>query len=43
LIDEAVSSDVLTENEEGSLMFNGEFVTIPLDVGGEVRIEVDPR
>jgi hypothetical protein len=43
LIGDAVWSDLLTENEEGLLMFNGGFVTKPLDVGDEVRIEVDPR
>lgn len=43
LIDDAVSSGVLTKNEDGSLGYNGEFVTISLDVGGEVRIDVDPR
>lgn len=43
LIDDAVSSGILTEKEDGSLVFNGEFVTIPLDVGGEVRIDVEHR
>lgn len=42
LIDDAVSSGVLSEKEDGSLMFNGEFVTISLDVGGEARIDLDP-
>lgn len=43
LIDDAVSSGVLSEKEDGSLMFNGEFVTISLDVGGEAWIDLDPR
>lgn len=43
LIDDAVSSGILTEKEDGSLGYNGEFVTIPLDVGGEVRIDIEPR
>lgn len=43
LIDDAVLADILTESEDGSLEFNGEFVTIPLDVGGKIRIDVDPR
>ena len=43
LIDDAVSAGVLYEKGNGSLGFNGEFVTIPLDVGGEVWIDVDPR
>jgi hypothetical protein len=43
LIDDAVSSGVLTEKGDGSLVFNGEFVTISLDVGGEVQIDLNPR
>lgn len=43
LIDDAVSSGVLDEKEVGSLVFNGEFVTISLDVGGEVQIDVEYR
>lgn len=43
LIDDAVSSGVLNEKEDGSLMYNGEFVTVSLDVGGEAQIDVDPR
>jgi hypothetical protein len=43
LIDDAVSSGVLTEKENGSLVFNGEFVTIPLDVGGEVHVDIERR
>jgi hypothetical protein len=43
LIDDAVSSGVLTEKGDGSLVFNGEFVTVPLYVGGERRIDLDPR
>lgn len=43
LIDDAVSSGILSEKEDGSLMFNGEFVTISLDVGGEARIDLGPR
>jgi hypothetical protein len=43
LIDDAVSSGVLTEKKDGSLGYNGEFVTVSLDMGGEVRIDTDPR
>lgn len=43
LIDDAVSSGVLTDKEDGSLVFNGEFVTIPFDVGGEARVDVEHR
>lgn len=43
LIDDAVSSGILTEKEDESLVFNGEFVTISLDVGGEARIDVEHR
>ena len=43
LIDDAVSSGVLTENGDDSLGYNGEFVTIPLGVGGEVRIDIERR
>lgn len=43
LIDDAVSSGVLTEKEDGPLKYNGAFITIPLDVGGEIRIDIEPR
>lgn len=41
LIDDAVSSGVLTENGDDSLGYNGEFVTIPLGAGGEVQIDIE--
>lgn len=42
-IDGAISSGVIDEKGDGSLEYNGEFVTIPFDVGGEARIDVKPR